>query len=295
MDKTALSQHQETIDRAVKACRERTYWSHFNESPKVYGEGGQEAGEKEFQALLEKPFALEQVNDAGYAGGEKSPFGLEFSIKYPACAVETLVSAAKVAQTSWAKAPFDQRAKLCLELLSRINKLSHLMAYATMHTTGQPWMMSFQAGGPHAQDRGLEAVAYAYDAMAQIPQDIVVWEKPQGKQPPIILSKHFEIVPRGVSVVIGCATFPNWNSYPGIFASLACGNAVIVKPHPMAILPLAITVREGQKLLKEAGFDPAVLQLAVDTVASPIAQKLAAHKDVKIVDFTGGPVFRSVA
>jgi phenylacetic acid degradation protein paaN len=204
--------------------------------------------------------------------------------------VETLVSSAKAAQTSWAKAPFAQRALLCIELLNRINKASHLMAYATMHTTGQPWMMSFQAGGPHAQDRGLEAVAYAYDAMSQVPQD-VIWEKPQGKQPPITLSKHFEIVPRGVSVVIGCATFPNWNSYPALFASLACGNSVIVKPHPMAILPLAITVLEGQKLLKEAGFDPAVLQLAVDTLASPITQKLASHKDVKIVDFTGGPVF----
>jgi phenylacetic acid degradation protein paaN len=290
MDKNALCQHQETIDRAVKACRERTYWSQYNESPKVYGEGGQEAGEKAFHALMEQPFALEQVNDAGMVGGEKSPFGLELKMQYPATTVETLVSSARAAQTKWAQAPYALRVQLCVELLSRINKLSHLMAYATMHTTGQPWMMSFQAGGPHAQDRGLEAVAYAYDAMAQVPQD-VIWEKPQGKQPPITLSKHFEIVPRGVSVVIGCATFPNWNSYPALFASLACGNAVIVKPHPMAIMPLAITVAEGQKLLKEAGFDPKVLQLAVDTVSSPIAQKLAAHKDVKIVDFTGGPVF----
>jgi phenylacetic acid degradation protein paaN len=291
MDKVAFSQHKETIEKAVKACRERTYWSHYNESPKGYGEGGQEAAEKEFEALKDKPFALEQVNDAGHAGGEKSPFGIPMSIQYPASTVETLVSHAKAAQTKWAKASFEERSLLCVELLNRINKISHLMAYATMHTTGQPWMMSFQAGGPHAQDRGLEAVAYAYDAMSQIPQDIVVWEKPQGKQPPISLAKRFDIVPRGVAVVIGCATFPNWNSYPGLFASLACGNPVIVKPHPMAILPLAITVLEGQKLLKEAGFDPDVLQLAVDTVAAPITQKLAAHKDVKIIDFTGGPVF----
>ena len=27
-----------------------------------------------------------------------------------------------------------------------------------MHTTGQGFVMAFQAGGPHAQDRGLEAV-----------------------------------------------------------------------------------------------------------------------------------------
>ena len=36
---------------------------------------------------------------------------------------------------------------------------------------------------------------------------------------------------------------------PGLFASLATGNAVVVKPHPGATLPLAITVkivREGR-------------------------------------------------
>jgi len=291
MDKTALAQHKETIEKAVKATQERTYWSHYNESPKVYGEGGQEAGEKEFLALLQKPFTLNRAQDAGMVGGKKSPFGLSLDLKYPAASVDALVDAAKKAQPKWAAAPFEERALLCVELIHRINKASHLMAYATMHTTGQPWMMSFQAGGPHAQDRALEAVAYGFAAMSQVPQQEVVWEKPQGKQPPISLAKHFAIVPRGVSLVIGCATFPNWNSYPGLFASLVCGNPVIVKPHPMAILPLAITVLEGQKLLKEAGFDPAVLQLAVDTVAEPITQKLATHKDVKIVDFTGGPLF----
>ena len=32
--------------------------------------------------------------------------------------------------------------------------------------------------------------------------------------------------------MIGCNTFPTWNSYPGLFASLVTGNAVVVKPHP---------------------------------------------------------------
>ena len=51
-------------------------------------------------------------------------------------------------------------------------------------------------------------------------------------------------MPRGVALVIGCNTFPTWNSYPGLFASLATGNAVVVKPHPRAVLPLAITVAD---------------------------------------------------
>jgi hypothetical protein len=55
-----------------------------------------------------------------------------------------------------------------------------------------------------------------------------IWEKPQGKNPPLVLKKHFEIVGRGVALVVGCGTFPTWNTYPGLFAALATGNAVIV-------------------------------------------------------------------
>src|SRR3546814_14172375 len=112
-------------------------------------------------------------------------------------------------------------------------------------------MMAFQAGGPHAQERGLEAVAYAWNEMSRIPGR-ASWEKPQGKHDPIRMEKTFTVVPRGVSVIIACSTFPTWNSYPGLFASLATGNTVIVKPHPSAILPLAIPVRKnGQASCRE--------------------------------------------
>ena len=94
-----------------------------------------------------------------------------------------------------------------------------------MHTTGQAFMMAFQAGGPHAQDRGLEAVAYAWDQMRRMPAQ-AHWEKPQGKNEPLRMEKRFRIVPRGIGLVIGCCTFPTWNGYPGLFASLATGNAV---------------------------------------------------------------------
>ena len=33
------------------------------------------------------------------------------------------------------------------------------------------------------------------------------------------MTKTFHVVPRGVALVIGCNTFPTWNSYPGLFAS----------------------------------------------------------------------------
>ena len=152
--------------------------------------------------------------------------------------------------------------------------------------------MAFQAGGPHAQERGLEAVAYAVAEMNRAPRE-TKWEKPQGKGEPIRLSKRFRIVPRGVAVAIGCATFPTWNLYPGLFASLATGNTVVVKPHPAAILPAAITVKTLREVLGEAGFDPNVALIAADEPSAPITKDLVQHPAVRIVDFTGGPAFGS--
>jgi len=155
-----------------------------------------------------------------------------------------------------------------------------------MHTTGQAFMMAFQAGGPHAQDRGLEAIAYAWAEMKRIPAR-AYWEKPQGKNEPLKMEKHFRIVPRGIGLVIGCCTFPTWNGFPGFFADLATGNAVVVKPHPQAILPLALTVRIAREVLAESGFDPNVVTLIAHEAADDVAQKLALRPEVRLIDFTG--------
>ncbi len=214
--------------------------------------------------MLGKPFDLDQPEERR-VGHEVSPFGLELGITYPSASPDTLVAASQSAGKAWADASVEDRVGVCLEILHRLNRQSFLLAHTVMHTTGQAFMMAFQAGGPHAQDRGLEAVAYAYDEMTRVPRT-AEWSKPQGKGEPLVLDKTWRIVPRGVALVIGCATFPTWNGYPGIFASLATGNSVIVKPHPGAILPLALTIQIARGVLKEAGFDPNVLMLAADDV-----------------------------
>jgi phenylacetic acid degradation protein paaN len=107
----------------------------------------------------------------------------------------------------------------------------------------------------------------------------------------IKVKKNWTAVGRGIGLVIGCSTFPVWNSVPGLYASLIAGNPVIVKPHPGAILPIAIVVAELQKALHSNGIDPNLVQLAVDTNSDPITKKLAEHKDVKIIDYTGGNSF----
>ena len=283
--------HRARLEQAVGACRARVYWSAYPEvaSGKIYGETAKADGEAAFKALLGKPFDLGE-SGGRRVGREVSPYGMPLGITYPAMDADALIERSMKAGDGWARASIEDRVGVCLEIVERLNKQSFLIAHAAMHTTGQAFMMAFQAAGPHAQDRALEAIAYAYDEMTRVPRE-VNWSKPQGKGDPIVLDKVFRIVPRGVSLVIGCATFPTWNGYPAVFASLATGNSVIVKPHPGAILPLAITVKIARDVLKEAGFDPDVVMLAPDEAEAPITQELAAHPGVAIVDFTGSPAF----
>ena len=91
--------------------------------------------------------------------------------------------------------------------------------------------------------------------------------------------------------MIGCNTFPTWNGYPGLFASLATGNPVLVKPHPRAVLPLALTVQVAREVLAEAGFDPNLVALAAERPGEGIAKTLAVRPEVRIIDYTGSTAF----
>ena len=284
--------HKDLLSKAVAAAHERTYWSAFPEVPsgKIYGETAKAEGAAAFQARLGQPFQLPGHPNGGHVGSETSPYGFALDITYPDAGVPALIDAATTAGQGWAQASIEERLGVCLEILVRLNKMSFEMAKAVEHTTGQSFVMAFQAGGPHAQDRGLEALAYAYAEMTRTPAE-TVWTKPQGKAEPIVLEKRYRVVPRGIALTIGCATFPTWNSYPGLFASLATGNPVVVKPHPAAVLPLAMTVEVGRQVLQEQGFDPNVLQLAADAPGAEKTKELALHPAVKIVDFTGSNAF----
>lgn len=282
--------HQDLLASAVHALESRGYWSPYAESPKAYGENAIEEGSKAFVAYQDAQFYLDQPGVVGRGGGEVSPYGFPLNVSYPKCSPDALIAAGKAAMPAWVKAGPDVRAGVCAEILARYNARSMEIAHAVMHTTGQAFMMAFQAGGPHAQDRGLEAVALAWREMKQIPYH-AVWEKPQGKAPPLKMEKRYTVVPRGVALVVACSTFPTWNGYPGLFASLVTGNAVIVKPHPAAILPLAISVAIARQTLKEAGFDPNLVSLLVDTAEAPITKDVALKPDIRLIDYTGGPDF----
>ena len=292
MSHPLFEKHQKTLQSAIDAVRARTYWSAYPEIPsgKIYGETAKDDGLAAFKARLNRPFALDQPGTRGTVGDEVSPYGLSLGIAYPKADLDVLLPAAQSAIAPWRDAGIEARTGVCLEILHRLNQRSFEMANAVMHTTGQGFMMSFQAGGPHAQDRGLEAIAYAYEEMTRTPAN-VTWQKRVGKTEYITLSKKFRVMPRGVAVVIGCSTFPTWNTYPGLFASLVTGNAIVVKPHHGAILPLALTVQIAREVLKEQALDPNLVSLVANSAGEHITKDLLSRPEVKIVDYTGGSAF----
>jgi phenylacetic acid degradation protein paaN len=66
---------------------------------------------------------------------------------------------------------------------------------------------------------------------------------------------------------------------------------VLVKPHPRAVLPLALTVRVAREVLAEAGFSPDLVCLAAERPGEGLAKTLALRPEVKVIDYTGSTAF----
>lgn len=290
-----FKKHEAALNNAIQALHARTFFAAFPEhpAPAVYGETADATGQQRFKDALGKKFnELLQPDPVAWGGEEESPYLQEpLNIEYPLFHPGTLVERSVAAFQQWRKVGYDHRAAILMESLDGMKSRFFEIAYATMHTTGQGYMMAFQASGPHAADRALEAIAAGYEELQRFPAK-ALWDKPMGKYN-VQLSKEWRAVPKGVALVVGCSTFPTWNSVTGIYGSLITGNTAIVKPHPGAILPIAIVVAEIQKVLKQNGIDPNVCQLAVDTFDKLITTELAEHPDVRLIDYTGSSTFGS--
>ncbi len=282
-----------TLARARQACASRECWSPFPEMPNKYPDAdtAAPAGKAAFEALLGQPFALDLPGVTGRAGEEISPYTQQpLGLTYPQADPDRLFAAARAALPGWAAAGIDTRLSLLIEGLDRLYR-DHLftLVHAVMHTAGQSYNMAYAGSGVNALDRGIEALVYAEQAMRSVaPQ--ASWARRFGPSE-IRLDKTYRLIPRGVAVCFTCASFATWNAWPSILASLATGNAVIVKPHPASVLPMAITVRVLRDLLAERGFDPDLVTLCVDTVAQPLGKILVKHPGCAIVDFTGSARF----
>ena len=158
--------------------------------------------------------------------------------------------------------------------------------------------MAFQAGGPHAQDRGAGGGRRTrYAEQTRVPAT-ARWEKPQGKR-----RRRWGWTK---TFTVGAARRRAWSSaatrsrpgtrYPGLFASLATGNPVIVKPHP-ARRPAAGDHRVDRP--RGAGRGRLLPDLVTLAAEEPGGERwpptLAVRPEVRIVDFTGSTAFGDVA
>jgi phenylacetic acid degradation protein paaN len=285
-----ISKHASTLAAAIDAVGTRKSWSAFKDSPsaKFHPPGAPEAGKAAFEAQRKRSFDLQQPRMIARTGAEVSPFTRQpLGVDYPVCDPAALIAAAGAAMTGWRKVEPDARIALCLEMAAQLYARNFEMAHSVMHVAGQSYTQAFSGSGPNALDRGIEALTYAAKAMRDVVPN-ARWNRTFGKES-VSLDKRYTLVPRGIGLVICCASFPTWNAYPAMFANLATGNAVIVKPHPIAILPMAIVVQQCRSVLAEFGCDPNLVTLAVDTLDAPVAQTFIDDPAVQIVDFTGSP------
>jgi phenylacetic acid degradation protein paaN len=247
--------------------------------------------EKQLAGRRGTTIGLSTAADRVVDTGEVSPFTrAPLGISYATPSVPDAVARADAAVTAlWAAGP-QLRITVCVETLKRLYARRAELAAVTMHTTGQSIAMAENGSGVNALDRGLEAVALAAAAMDRVPAQATWTEAGRGNVEGRLL-KRYALVPRGVALVITCASFPAWNAYPAILANIATGNPVLVKPHPTSVLGPALAVEALRSVLADAGLPIDAAQLIVDSATAPIAQEIVAQPPVRIVDFTGSPRF----
>lgn len=287
-----FDQHQDLLKKITQAVQERTYFSYFRENPYDYGQEAMDTAKIAFENRLEQAFEnlVQTSTSFQEKGEEKSPFwNKALDITYPLFDVEPLITNAQTAFKQWRKTDLNTRTGLLLETLIQLQDHFLELANATQHTTGQPYVLAYQMSGADAAHRALEVIAIAYTELTRFPYQ-VQWNKPMGRSH-LSIAKSFHAIPKGIGLVIGNSVSPVFNTLPAIFANLMTGNVVLVKPHPKAVLPIAIVVARLQQLLQQHGFSGLEVQLATDTTAQPITKALAAHQQVQLIDYTGKRVF----
>lgn len=285
-----FKKHKNLIDRAVEAIHQRRFYTPYPEHHKAYPQEQQQAAIEWFEKVKNQKFQLEKVEATEWLGEEVSPFTQKtLGIEYPVVPTESLINQAKLAKRDWKKISVDNRAGFLAEVLDQMKDEYFHFAVATEHTAGQSFMMAFQASGPHSADRALEATALAWQELKRFPE-ATEWVKPMGKMA-IELNKEFRPIGRGIGLSIGCSTFPVWNSIPGIFANIMCDNPVIAKPHPSAVLPMAVLIQLIRKIAVSAGANPDIIQLAVDSSTALRTEELMNHEAIQLIDYTGGSSF----
>jgi phenylacetic acid degradation protein paaN len=274
--------HLDLLNKIIEKNKHSKPISHFaGESiTRDVLEKAYETGQEKFSRYLNSRFEeLRQGMPTRWLGEEESPYTQEFlGITYPAFEVDALLKRGKQEYHKWRKVDKFTRAGLLLESISRISQRFSEIAVSLMHTTGQNFNIAYFSVSL-AADYSLCMVGSGVSKITEIIADN------------FSAHKRKIIIPKGISLIIGDSSAPMLNSLPSIYASLITGNAVIVKPHPKIVIPLAIAIAELQKVLSENGFDPNICQLAIDSYEGLISDYLAVNNATRIIDFYGSTEF----
>jgi hypothetical protein len=136
-----FNKHEALVNEAIAATLSRNYYTPYPEIPKFYAEDGDAKAKAYISAVMNTNFAeLLQANNNTWVGEEISPYlQLGIGVKYPTNTVENYMQHAGTAQKSWSKLSVQDRAGILIEVLERLKLRFFDIAYATMHTTGQPF------------------------------------------------------------------------------------------------------------------------------------------------------------
>jgi hypothetical protein len=211
-----IDKHRGLIARAIEAVDTRKSWSPFKDSPstKIHGAEKPIAGKAAFEARLGQRFELGQPGITHWVGEEVSPYTQEpLGILYPVSDAHALIAAAGAAMPAWVKADPELRMSLCAEMAMRLYDRNFEMAQAVMHVAGQSYTQAFSGSGPNALDRGIEALAYAAKAIRSVAPRAAYHRDFAGE--PVALEKTYTLQPRGIGLVICCASFPTWKRLSG--------------------------------------------------------------------------------
>jgi len=178
MSQDLFERHKALLELALAATATRGAFNAWPDRPADYNDVLEAEGKQAFTNYCDSYFYLDQPGVGERIGRESSPYGFELGIQYPKTNLSTIMPAAQRAGEAWSRVPADARAGTLLEILHQLNTRSFELAQATMHTTGLPYEQAFASGGPHAQERGLEALALTYNEMKSVPAESL-WERPE--------------------------------------------------------------------------------------------------------------------
>lgn len=183
--------------------------------------------------------------------------------------VQRAAQQAAEAQKAWARAPFDERARV----LRRAGELWEQQAGEIL-----PWLIRESGSvGPKAGFELHVAANECYEAAALATQ-------PYGRllrseQPRLSLARR---VPAGVVGVIAPFNAPLILSIRSIAPALALGNAVLLKPDPRTSVSGGVALA---RVFQEAGLPAGLLHVLPG--GADVGEALVTHPLVRVISFTG--------